>query len=69
MTTLQSLETSAAVWYIVLKVLATIKKSMGMHLFWYASVNQSIIGSDNGLLTLQRQAIIWTNVGILPIGT
>ena len=26
------------------------------------------IGSDNGLLPGQRQAIIWTNTGILLIG-
>ena len=34
--------------------------------------NQTIIGSDNGLLPGRRQAITWTNVGILligPIGT
>ena len=34
--------------------------------------NLSIIGSDNGLSPSRRQAIIWTNVGILligPIGT
>ena len=29
---------------------------------------QTIIGSDNGLLPGQRQAIIWTNAGILLIG-
>ena len=32
----------------------------------------TIIGSDNGLLTGRRQAIIWTNAGILlirPLGT
>ena len=28
----------------------------------------TIIGSDNGLLHGQRQAIIWTNAGILLIG-
>ena len=34
----------------------------------YASVNWlTIIGSDNGLLTSQCQAIIWTNAGILLI--
>ena len=27
----------------------------------YASVNLAIIGSDNGLSPVQRQAIIWTN--------
>ena len=34
--------------------------------------NQSIIGSYNGLSPFRRQAIIWTNVGILlilPLGT
>ena len=30
---------------------------------------QTIIGSDNGLSPGQRQAIIWTNVSILLIGT
>ena len=29
----------------------------------------SIIGSDNGLSPSRRQAIIWTNAGILLIGT
>ena len=28
----------------------------------------TIIGSDNGLAPGQRQAIIWTNAGILLIG-
>ena len=31
--------------------------------------NLTIIGSDNGLLPDQHQAIIWTNAGILLIGT
>ena len=30
--------------------------------------NLTIIGSDNGLLPGWRQAIIWTNAGILLIG-
>ena len=30
--------------------------------------NLNIIGSDNGLSPVQRQAIIWRNVGILLIG-
>ena len=34
----------------------------------YASVNYAIIGSDNGLSPARRQAIIWTNAGILLIG-
>ena len=34
----------------------------------YASVEKIIIGSDNGMLPGRRQAIIWTNAGILLIG-
>ena len=34
----------------------------------YASVNWAIIGLDNGLSPGRRQAIIWTNDGILLIG-
>ena len=30
--------------------------------------NLTIIGSDNGLLPGRRQAIIWTNAGMLLIG-
>ena len=30
--------------------------------------NLTIVGSDNGLLPDRRQAIIWTNAGILSIG-
>ena len=36
-----------------------------MHIFFS---NLTIIGSDNGLLPGRRQAIIWTNAGILLIG-
>ena len=38
----------------------------------YASVNWVNVGSDNGLSPGRRQAIIWTNAGILliePLGT
>ena len=38
----------------------------------YASLNLTIIGSYNGLSPVRRQAIIWTNAGILlvgPVGT
>ena len=38
----------------------------------YASATKAIIGSDNGLSSVRRQAIIWNNVGILsiePLGT
>ena len=31
--------------------------------------NLTIIGSDNGLSPGRRQAIIWTNAGLLSIGT
>ena len=31
-------------------------------------VDYDIIGSDNGLSPALRQAIIWTNADILPIG-
>ena len=34
----------------------------------YASVPGAIIGSDNGLSPVRRQAIIWTNAGSLLIG-
>ena len=34
----------------------------------YASLNWAIIGSDNGLSPVQREAIIWTNAEILLIG-
>ena len=33
----------------------------------YASVDQTIIGSDNGFSPGQRQAIIWTNAWIFLI--
>ena len=32
-------------------------------------MNYGNIGSDNGLLAGQCQAIIWTNAGLLSIGT
>ena len=35
----------------------------------YASVNRVSIGSDNGLSPLRCQTIIWTNAGLLSIGT
>ena len=33
----------------------------------YASVSYSITGSDNGLQSVQRQAIVWTNADLLSI--
>ena len=38
----------------------------------YASVNRVRIGWDNGLSPIWRQAIVWTNAGLLsiwPLGT
>ena len=35
----------------------------------YMSANYDIIGSDNGFLPVQCQAIIWSNPGLLLIGT
>ena len=35
-----------------------------MHIY----LNYTIIGTDNGLSSGQRQAIIWTNAGKLSIG-
>ena len=34
----------------------------------YALVILAINGSDNGLLPIRRQAIIWKNAGLLLIG-
>ena len=34
----------------------------------YASLNRVYIGSGNGLTSLQRQAITWTNDGLLSMG-
>ena len=34
----------------------------------YASIKQTIIGSVNGVSPGRRQAVIWTNAGILLIG-
>ena len=34
----------------------------------YSSVNRVNTGSDNGLAPIRRQAIIWTNAGLLSIG-
>ena len=35
----------------------------------YASMNRVSIGSDNGLSPIRHKAIIWTNAGLLSIGT
>ena len=34
----------------------------------YASESKAINGSDNDMYPVTCQAIIWTNVGLLPIG-
>ena len=52
-------------WHIVLSLLLT---NWGR--VTHICVNKLIIiGSDNGLSPGRRQAIIWTNAGILSIGT
>ena len=51
--------------------LAAIDRSLLTHWGWatHMCIRKLIsIGSDNGLSPGQRQAIIWTNVGILLIG-
>ena len=35
----------------------------------YTSMNYGTIGSDNSLSSGRRQAIVWTNAGLLIIGT
>ena len=40
----------------------------GKHICLYGSVNWAIIGSCNGLSLIRRQAITWTNAGLLSIG-
>ena len=63
--------------YYQVKVLDGIKyqRYTLIHWGWVVHIcvgNQAIIGSDNGLLPGQCQAIIWTNAGILltgPLGT
>ena len=55
-------------------ILFTIKDMLGLALTHWGRVTHisvskhSILGSDNGLLPGRRQAIIWTNAGILLIG-
>ena len=39
-----------------------------MHLYMHASVYQAIIASDNGLVPVRHQAILWISVGLLSIG-
>ena len=34
----------------------------------YASIECTIIGSDNGLRSVRYQAIVWTNAGLLLMG-
>ena len=63
-------------WYVCAVVIATIR-SIAIHrlLTHWSRVMHicvfklTIIGSDNGLSSGLRQAIIWTNAGILLIGS
>ena len=73
----------AAIWYInfVLLAFSIVERHMGNRKGSYIVINSlrpndayiyvsklSIIGSDIGLSLGRRQAIIWTNSGILSIG-
>ena len=64
--------------YVVYRTISLVLVMMGFHLTHWGRVTHiciselTIIGSDNGLSPGQRQAIIWTNAGILliePLGT
>ena len=37
-------------------------------LWWWCKINQVSIGSNNSLSLIRRQAIIWSNAGLLSIG-
>ena len=62
------------IWDIIIHTILISALTWMIEAEWriYASSNWVIIGSDNGLLPVRRQAIIWTNAGILlngPSGT
>ena len=63
------------IWVALVQIMACRLFSLGemsqlIEAEWriHASLNWVIIGSDNGLSPVRRQAIIWTNTGILLIG-
>ena len=49
-------------------VIMSLFKPLRPEWYIYASVKQVIAGSDNGLSSLRRQAIFWTNADVLPVG-
>ena len=61
-------------WWTTLEMKISFWKKLPSHLNHWGRVThicvskQTIIGSDNGLSPGRRQAIIWTNAGILLIG-
>ena len=61
------------IYYCQLKILGSYTMLVKLNLTHlpmyriYASVNWVSIGSDNGLSPIQRQAIIWTYIGLLSI--
>ena len=54
------------IFHVVLIFISWTKRGQVMHLCF---VNLTIISLDNGLSTDQCEAIIWTNIEILPIGS
>ena len=62
------------IWNVIALIMASLKWTVAWSLTHWGRVthiyvgNLTIIGSDNGLSPERRQAIIWTNVGILSIG-
>ena len=56
-------------WNFKKHVYCNMKQTLSTHRSIYASSNCAIIGSYNGLLHGPCQAIIWTNVGMLLIGS
>ena len=66
-------------WFLCCKSLQAVKQTVALQVIWDAVIhwgrvthiwvdNITSIGSDNGLSPGRRQAIIWTNAGILLIG-
>ena len=59
-------------WFVYRRIYASLGLTELTHWDWVMHVcisNLTIIGSDNGLSPGRRQAIIWTNAGILLIRT
>ena len=46
-----------------------LRKFVNFVCYGYVSMKEAITGSDNGLSPVRHQVIIWTNAGLLSIGT